>query len=183
MKYATPCLASIAAVLCAAAAFAGQEGTRPAPGEMPHSPAGHAMPMPGAGDMPAAGAGAPTPQPSDERQEIRISAGERDFVLNEMRNFLLNVQGVVAALADDKPAEVAKQARASGMGHRGHVPRSLMMKLPQEWRMLGMDTHGRFDALALEAEGLADRKQMTAQLAAILANCNGCHAAYRLVSE
>ncbi len=183
MKYATRCLAAIAATMFAAAAFAGQEGAKPAPGEMPHSTPGHAMPMHGPGEMPGMSAGAPTPLPSDERQAIRLTPGERDFVLNEMRNFLLNVQGIVAALAEDKPAEAAKEARASGMGHRGHVPRSLMMKLPQEWRMLGMDTHGRFDTLALEAEGLADRKQMTAQLAAILANCNGCHAAYRLVSE
>lgn len=149
-----------------------------------HSPQDDPPRVPGkSSNQPDASAGPQPPPPSDEREAIRLTPGERDFVLHEMRNFLQNVQGIVSALAEDKPADVAKEARASGMGDRGHVPRSLMMKLPQQWRMLGMDTHGRFDALALEADGIAGRKQMMSQLAAILANCNGCHAAYRLVAE
>ncbi len=198
MKNIAPRLAAAAAaILLVSPSAAQQDSAKPAPGPMSgpsqpgagmtgemHGPGmpGHSPQGPGQGPGQGSGQSQPPP-PSDEREAIRLTPGERDFVLNEMRNFLQNVQGVVSALAEDKPADVAKEARASGMGHRGHVPRSLMMKLPQQWRMLGMDTHGRFDALALEADGLADRKQMMSQLAAILANCNGCHAAYRLVAE
>lgn len=171
---------------------AGDHQGHAAPGhEMPARPmpgqptAGQQMPgQPAPGKATSApGAESPSPAPADERVALPLSAGERDFVLNEMRAFLASVQGVVSALADGKPAAAAAAARASGMGHRHHVPRSLMMKLPPEWRQLGMDTHGRFDTLALEAEGMGDSRQMLAQLAGILANCNGCHAAYRLVVQ
>ena len=122
-------------------------------------------------------------QPGDDRTPVQLTAGERDFVLHEMRGFLVSVQGIVSALADDKPAEVAKHAKASGMATTHNVPREMMRKMPAEWRTLGMDTHSRFDALAQEAASMGDAKQMMAKLSAILANCTGCHAAYRLVAE
>jgi hypothetical protein len=133
--------------------------------------------------MPASDAPAKPPLgPSDERQAIALTAGERDFVLHEMRRFLQSVQGIVSALADDKPAAAATQARSSGMAGTHDVPRELMRKMPPEWRMLGMDTHQKFDTFALEADGIGDRKQLLGQLAGILANCTGCHAGYRLVA-
>ena len=62
----------------------------------------------------------------------------------------------------------------------GNMPKGMMMKMPPEFRMLGMDTHKRFDALALEAESIGDQQAVMKQLSGILANCSGCHAAWRL---
>lgn len=172
---------AVAAIGAAAVSLAWTAVAQHAPGGagMP----GHAPPAPGqAMPGPAATEQAPA-LPADDRALLTLTAGERDFVLNEMRNFLLSVQGIVAALADGKPGQAAAAARASGMGTTHGVPRSLMMKLPQEFRQLGMDTHKRFDTLALEAEGMGDRQQILSQLAAILANCNGCHASYRLAAQ
>lgn len=119
----------------------------------------------------------------DERASLKLSDGERAAVLAEMRGFLKSVQGIVAALADGKPAAAADAAKPSGMGATHAMPKSLMDKLPMEFRKLGMDTHQKFDALALEAQGMGDGKTMLKQLDAILANCNGCHAGYRFTGE
>lgn len=143
-----------------------------------------AQPMPGH-DMPQHGHqmmdhGPPAAVIEDKRQTITLTAAERDFVLMEMRAFLDNVQGIVAAIADDKPKDAAKFARGSGMGATHGMPPGMMMKMPPEFRMLGMDTHKRFDALAMEADSMADKQGMMRQLAGLLANCSSCHAAYRI---
>lgn len=166
----------LTAVLVAAASFsihalAQQPSSPPMPGhDMPqHGHHGHMM-----------GDGKPAAPIKDERQPIAISAAERDFVLAEMRAFLDNVQGIVAALAEGKPKDAATFARGSGMGATHGMPPGMMMKMPPEFRMLGMDTHKRFDALALEAESIGDQQAVMKQLSGILANCSGCHAAWRL---
>lgn len=119
----------------------------------------------------------------DERTALKLSEAERTAVLAEMRGFLESVQGVVGALAGGKPAAAAEPAKRSGMGATHAMPKSLMGKLPMEFRKLGMDTHQKFDALALEAQGIGDTGTMLKQLDAVLANCNGCHAGYRFTGE
>lgn len=171
----TIAIATVAALLATGIALAEEKPAPRAGGQ--HDPAMHGE------HSPAGAAGNKPRQPSDDRAAVRLTAGERDFVLHEMRGFLVSVQGIVAALAADKPAEVALHAKASGMSTTHDVPREMMRKMPAEWRTLGMDTHSRFDTLALEAASMGDTKQIMGQLSAILANCTGCHAAYRLVAE
>ncbi len=48
-------------------------------------------------------------------------------------------------------------------------------------KQLGLDTHRKFDRLALDVEQLGDKRQTLEQLGTLLRNCVGCHAAYRLV--
>ncbi len=119
----------------------------------------------------------------DERHSIALSAEERTAVLAEMRGFLESVHGIVGALASGKPATAADTAKLSGMGVMQGMPRTLMGKLPMEFRKLGMDTHQKFDALAMEAQGIGDAAVILKQLDAILANCNGCHAGYRFTTN
>ena len=116
----------------------------------------------------------------DRRREIALAREERDFVLVEMRGFLESVRAMGTAVADGRPAAAAAAARRSGMATTHDVPASLRQKLPAEWKTLGMDTHQRFDALALEADGIGDAAQITRQLAGVLDNCTACHAAFRL---
>ncbi len=151
----------------------------PTRAQQPPAPAmpGHDMPQHGHQMMDH---GRPAAAIEDKRQTITLTAAERDFVLMEMRAFLDNVQGIVASIADDKPKDAAKFARGSGMGATHGMPPGMMMKMPPEFRMIGMDTHKRFDTFAMEADSIGDAKQLLTQLAGILANCTGCHAAYRL---
>lgn len=164
-------LAGIAIIAFGSNALA-QQPAQPMPGhDMQHH--GHHM----------MGDGKPAAEIKDERQAIRLTPTERNFVLAEMRAFLDHVHGIVAALADEKPKDAAKFARASGMGATHQMPPGMMMKMPPEFRMLGMDTHKRFDALALEAESMGDKASASKQLAGILANCSGCHAAWRIEAQ
>lgn len=127
-------------------------------------------------------AGATTPAP-DGRSAILLSAGERDLVLTEMRAFLQAVQGIVQAVGAGDPAGAAQAARAVGSAGTDEVPISLMAKLPIGFKQLGLATHGAFDQLALDAESLADLGHIQGQLADLLRNCVGCHAAFRIDLE
>ena len=120
---------------------------------------------------------------SDERTAIMLSDGERNLVLTEMRDFLLSVQQITrAAVADDMTA-VAKAAHRVGRAAQGEVPLTLVAKLPMGFKKLGFETHGKFDQLALDAEQLGDRDHILEQMAALMDNCVGCHAAFKLVTE
>lgn len=119
----------------------------------------------------------------DRRQVIELSVEERDFVLSEMRGFLDSVEAVVNGVVTGDMKATADAARRSGMGVMQHAPRTLMAKMPMEFRKLGMDTHMRFAALADEAAGMGDKQAILKQLGTLLANCGACHQGYRLVAK
>lgn len=116
----------------------------------------------------------------DPRQAIALDTAERDFVMAEMRGFLQSVEGVVAAVANDRIGDAEAPARKSGMGVMHDVPPTLPQKLPKEFKMMGRATHQGFDALADEAKTMGDKSAVLKQLEQILTTCNTCHASYRL---
>jgi hypothetical protein len=117
---------------------------------------------------------------SDGRQAILLQPGERDLVLAEMRAFLQAVQQVLAASGSEQMDQAATAARQVGALAQEAVPASLVGKLPGEFKMLGFDTHRKFDALALDAEQLGDPAHTLEQLTELMGNCVACHAAYRI---
>lgn len=117
---------------------------------------------------------------SDGRSAILLTPGERDLVLAEMRAFLQAVQAITQAVAEGDASRAADAARAVGTGAAAEVPLTLMAKLPLGFKELGLSTHRAFDQLALDAEQLGDPGQIPAQLATLLNNCVGCHAAFRI---
>ena len=120
---------------------------------------------------------------SDGRSAILLAPGERDLVLAEMRAFLQSVQEIVAAVAAGSLDSVPVAARRVGAAAQQAVPSSLVGKLPGEFKLLGLDTHRKFDQLALDAEQLGDTGQTLGQLAELMRNCVACHAAYRIDLE
>ena len=127
------------------------------------------------------GSGTVTPMPGpDQREVILLSEDERNFVLTEMRNFLDSVQGIIGAVAEGKPKDAGPAALRSGMHVMRSAPQTMMGKMPMEFRMLGMDTHQRFAAIAEEASAMADEKKILRQLSEMLANCSACHQGYRI---
>lgn len=120
---------------------------------------------------------------SDGRTAILLAPGERDLVLAEMRGFLVAVQGITQAVADQDPAAVAAAARQVGAAAQEGVPASLVGKLPLDFKRLGFDTHSRFDQLALNAEQFEDTSPVLPELATLMGNCVACHAAYRIDLE
>ncbi len=115
----------------------------------------------------------------DGRTAIMLEAGERDFVLGEMRGFLETVQGVVAAVAQNDMAKVATLSTAAGMASTGGETAALIGKLPLDFKTLGLATHALFDDLATEATDMGDPTVVTASLGVLMENCTSCHAGYR----
>lgn len=120
---------------------------------------------------------------SDGRQALKLTPGERDLVLSEMRDFLVAVQGIIEATNREDTKTAADAARRVGMAAQTAVPPALMAKLPLEFKKLGFDTHRKFDELALDAEQLGDPDHTRSQLSALMSNCIACHATYSLALE
>ena len=120
---------------------------------------------------------------SDGRLTIHMNAGERDIVLAEMRAFLETVQQITKGIAENDMNLVAESARKVGKKAQGDVPGTLIGKLPVVFKKLGFDTHTKFDLLAMDALDLGDANLVSAQLAILMQNCVGCHAAYRIDLE
>lgn len=120
-----------------------------------------------------------TSKSGDGRDLIHLSAGEKDFVLTEMRLFLMSVQQISKGIAEDDMALVFTHANKSGKAVQNEVPATLAKKLPIQFKKLGFDTHAKFDQIAMDAQDLGDREHVLSQLAVLLQNCTSCHDAYR----
>lgn len=118
---------------------------------------------------------------TDGRTAIHLDAGERDMILAEMRAFLASVQQVTAGISENDLQRVAEHARKSGKAAQAAVPGTLVGKLPMQFKQLGLDTHTKFDQLAMDVEDLGDANHALSQLSTLMQNCVGCHAAYRIV--
>ena len=76
-----------------------------------------------------------------------------------------------------QPTSSSKAAAQQG------APPSLVGKLPIEFKRLGLDTHQRFDQLALNIETFEETGQALPELAELMNNCTACHTAYRFELE
>ena len=119
-------------------------------------------------------------KPSDDgRLEVQLNKDERNALLLEMRTWLQNSQGILAALSANDFTTVANIAKNSGMSAEKDVPGSLFRKIPLEMKKLGFDTRQKFDEIAIDAERLKDSQHTIKQLSAAMSNCVACHATYR----
>jgi len=117
---------------------------------------------------------------SDGRMAIQLNAAEKNMVLAEMRALLESTQKVTEGITKKDMSQVIKYARQVGMAAQSGVPGTLMGKLPMEFKILGSDTHKKFDQLALDAEDFGDSEHALLQLSALMQNCVSCHATYRI---
>lgn len=136
--------------------------------------------------MSLAGCATPTPQgpaAADARIPLRLAAADREHLRAGMRQYLDSVQGILDALAQNKPDRIASSARKSGMASLSGVSLASAASLPPEFSMLSLDTHEKFDALASLAAQNARSSEILKRTSEILANCSACHGMYRLAGE
>lgn len=117
---------------------------------------------------------------TDQRTTLTLNEGERELVLSEMRQFLVALQGITVSANNGNMDDAAKHARAVGSKAAAAVPGSFMMKLPLEFKQLGLATHNGFDAIALDAESLGDAPHAMEQVGRLMSNCIACHASYQI---
>lgn len=119
----------------------------------------------------------------DGRTAILLNAGERDFILEEMRGFLEAVQGITAAIGENDMEAVSEIATSVGMSTVEAVPPATFAKLPIDFKTDGMATHGLFDGVAMEAQDMGDPQTISVLMGELMLNCTGCHAGYRFDIE
>ncbi len=117
---------------------------------------------------------------SDGRTAIVLTEGERDFVLAEMRGFLVAVHQVIEGVDEKDMKKIAEGARAAGKAATANMPGSLPRKLPLGFKQMGHPTHAAFDDLAMEASDIGDPKVVLNKLSSLMNNCIACHNTYRL---
>lgn len=119
---------------------------------------------------------------ADGRTAVILEPSERAVVLNEMRQFLVGIQGMLDAADRGDAAAIAKITRPLGMAAAQHVPAGLAAKLPMEFKTLGHSVHGDFDRIAMDAEAMNDVRLSLRQLGETVKKCVACHAAYQIAS-
>ncbi len=119
---------------------------------------------------------------TDNRTAVVLAPGERALILNEMRNLLGGVQGILEAINHNDMKQVARAARAVGTASAADVNPALMAKLPLPFKQLGMSVHHEMDDLAQAAENGKPPAELQAMLSSTLAKCVACHSAWQLKS-
>jgi len=122
---------------------------------------------------------------ADARAPIVLTEGEAAFIRTEMRGLLDSVRDILAASSTGDSARTIAAARRAGMNgpEIAHIPKTIAPKLPPEFKKLGLATHRGFDQIAQELETNGRLERVPAQLADLMNNCSGCHAAWRLRPE
>lgn len=120
-------------------------------------------------------------EPSEDgRTSVILTKDERNLVLEEMRAFLVSVQGVSQAITENDMEAVADIAHKAGMAAEAETPGSLLQKLPLGMKKLGFGTRDKFDEIAETAKTSKDTAVARKQLDALMHNCIACHSIYRL---
>ncbi len=117
---------------------------------------------------------------TDGREAIVLESSERDFILAEMRGFLVAVQEIIEAANENDMAAVKATAHRVGRAEVEGVPPETMLKLPMAFKQLGMSTHDGFDEITLAAD--IGPEAVTQALSANLGKCIACHESYSLTT-
>lgn len=117
----------------------------------------------------------------DKRVEIKLTRSERNMVLNEMRELLKGVQGIIKAVSRNNFKEAAIAARSNGMvmASRAKDHAALLTKLPYNFKKLGFGTHKGFDHLADRAESMTTQ-EILSETATLMNSCVACHSTYKI---
>ncbi len=119
----------------------------------------------------------------DERVAVMLSKDERNFILNEMRNFLISTQKISEAITNEDMELVARLAKSAGMSAEENTPGSLLAKIPLSMKTLGFDTRKGFDEIAADAEKLKVPVHSRRQLEQLMHNCIACHGRFKIIEQ
>lgn len=123
--------------------------------------------------------------PADPRQLVVFPVALRDHTLANMRDHLVALEEIQQAMAAEKFDDAARIAETRlGMSSLGlHGAHEVAKYMPQGMQEAGTGMHraaSRFTIAVKDAGATGDLKPAVAALAAVTAQCNGCHAGYRL---
>lgn len=115
----------------------------------------------------------------DGRISIEVSKEEKNFILQEMRNFLKATKDVSEGIVE-KDIEKVIAAGTTGSGIIERVPTSLMRKLPLAFKKTGFSTQNKFRDIARLARDKGDYDEILKEYNVMLKHCVECHAKYKI---
>ncbi len=127
----------------------------------------------------------PSASAADARQVVRFPEDLRAHTLANMRDHLLALQEIQAALAKqefDQAGDIAEQ-RLGMTAMKLHGAHEVAKFMPEGMRNAGTEMHraaSRFALAAKEATASGDFKPVLEAMARITQQCVACHSAYRL---
>ncbi len=117
---------------------------------------------------------------SDSRVVIVLKSGDRNFILGEMRGLLAKIQQLFNALSNDDMETFTKVAKTLKEDSNGDRQQSLIGKMPIAFKQLSYKIHSDFGRLYDDAKEKKDNRFLLKEVSALMVNCVGCHAAFRL---
>ena len=122
---------------------------------------------------------------TDHRVPVTFPAEVREHTFANMRDHLLALHEIQAALATDKydQASTVAEQRLGMTSLTAHGAHEVAQYMPKGMQQAGSAMHrsaSRLSTAALDAAVTKDVRPALAALAEVTANCVACHAAYRL---
>ncbi|SFV68728.1 hypothetical protein MNB_SUP05-5-520 [hydrothermal vent metagenome] len=119
----------------------------------------------------------------DNRIAISLDKKYRNYILDEMRQFLISVQTIGLAINENKIDKVVSLATKAGMAAEKNTPAGVFRALPLSMKTLGFGTRKKFDDVAKSAKNGATQTELRKKLNNLLGNCIACHSTYKLVES
>ena len=116
----------------------------------------------------------------DGRSAVQLTEDNKNFVLQEMRQFLESVQQITEGAIEGDVDKIITAAEVSGENVIDQMPPSLMRSIPIAFKTLGFDSHDKFDQIGKDAKLGKGKDHTLRQLNTLLGNCVACHSAYKI---
>jgi hypothetical protein len=120
---------------------------------------------------------------SDNRTAIIMSESNKDFVLQEMRDFLESVQKINEGILKNDTKLIIEAGKISGGSVISHAPKGLMKTLLSGFKKLGFSTHALFDEIANNAKNDFNKDLTQKKLNSLLKNCTACHQSFKIATK
>ena len=120
----------------------------------------------------------------DGRQALQLTAAEADYVRAGMREHLVDVQALLASLANHDLGSAERAARSAGtraLDSDPTRPPALGAKLPAAWKSMLQARMRGFDQVAQDIASKADTPHTLSDMSTAMATCVACHATFKLV--
>lgn len=114
----------------------------------------------------------------DKREAIFVKAEHKEFVLNEMREFVNGLHLISKGIETQNPELIIEAAANSGTSV--NPPKELVASMPKSFLKMGGPVHKLFDEMADSAKLNFKVQTTQRQLTELTNRCVACHSSFRL---
>lgn len=120
---------------------------------------------------------------AEQRTSILLEAGEKNFILGEMRALLSKVQRLIGFLANDDMQDFTALAKVLKEESAGEKQQALISKMPLAFKLMSNKIHSDFGQLYDDAVTKNDKQHSLKQVSDMMTNCVACHSTFHLATK